>query len=79
MPGPQPLATKNQDLSPAMSDLGLGDDLTNSVNEMLNQWKKKLLNANGNQTQGMTIGSQQFGSVFSPAIQSLGLGNGYGG
>ena len=63
---------KNLSLSPAVSDLGLGDNLTQQLQNKLEEERKK--------KQGqMTPDAQQNGMVMNPAVLSIfgtGTGNG---
>lgn len=66
MPGPQPLAGKNIALSPAASDLGLGDQLVQQLQDQDAERKKKLMGAQQQAQSPM--------GIIGGAVQSLGLG-----
>lgn len=62
---PGPMGQKNLGLSPAVSDLGLGDSLVQQMQDQDSERKKKLLNPDV-QAQ-MSSGAQ----MMSPAVMAL--------
>lgn len=66
MPGPNPLSTKNAPLSPAVSALGLGDQLVSAVQDKVADIKR----AKGQAVTGMGMYSP-LGA--SPSVAALGL------
>lgn len=62
---PGPTSSKNTLLSPAATDLSLGDSLSQQLQDQLAERKKKLMAA-----------AQTPGSLFGGAAMDLGLGNG---
>lgn len=62
---PGPMGQKNLGLSPAATDLGLGDTLVQQMQDRAAEAKKKLLNPD---QQAM---AQSGGGMMSPAVMAL--------
>ena len=66
MPGPNPLSAKNAPLSPAASDLGLGDQLVQSLQDQMDLRRKQ----QGKPITGMGMYA---GLSGSPTVAALGM------
>lgn len=67
-----PLASPREALaSPALSDLGLGDQVKQQLEDQLAQQKKKNIMAAGTANMGATPPAGTQNSAFSPAVQML--------